>query len=144
MEEATGMPCLENFDEIREQQRDAWDSFSIGWKKWDELVFGWVAPFGDAMLRLSNLREDSYVFDVAGTGGSGTFSPSGNSRKRRIYTLLEAARPCNGRLVSQIGGFAVRFGNGALEIIDRRCVDHFVAFEFLRHFPTGIDALHVW
>jgi len=61
-----------NFDEIRDQQRDTWDRFSTGWQKWDELVLGWLAPFGDAMLRLSNLREDMHVLDVAaGTGEPG-------------------------------------------------------------------------
>lgn len=61
-----------NFDEIRKQQRDTWDRFSTGWKKWDELVLGWLAPFGDAMLRLANLRENSHVLDVAaGTGEPG-------------------------------------------------------------------------
>jgi ubiquinone/menaquinone biosynthesis C-methylase UbiE len=61
-----------SFEEIREQQRDTWDHFSAGWKKWDELVLGWLAPFGDAMLRLSNLHEHSQVLDVAaGTGEPG-------------------------------------------------------------------------
>lgn len=60
------------FDVIRDQQRDTWDRFSAGWKKWDELVLGWLAPFGDAMLRLADLREQSHVLDVAaGTGEPG-------------------------------------------------------------------------
>ena len=70
-------------DEIRQQQRDTWDRFSTGWKKWDELVLGWLAPFADAMLRLSHLREDAHVLDVAaGTGEPGltaaTMVPHGN------------------------------------------------------------------
>ncbi|CAN7490161.1 class I SAM-dependent methyltransferase [Pararhizobium sp. LjRoot238] len=61
-----------NLDEIREQQRDTWDRFSAGWKKWDALVLGWLAPFGDAMLRHANLRKNSHVLDVAaGTGEPG-------------------------------------------------------------------------
>lgn len=61
-----------NFDEIRDQQRDTWDRFSTGWQKWDELVFGWLAPFGDAMLQRARLREHSHVLDVAaGTGEPG-------------------------------------------------------------------------
>lgn len=70
MEGARAMPG--SFEEIRVQQRDTWDRFSAGWKKWDELVLGWLAPFGDAMLRLSNLHEHSQVLDVAaGTGEPG-------------------------------------------------------------------------
>jgi hypothetical protein len=38
-----------NLDEIREQQRDTWDRFSAGWKSWNDLVMGWLAPFGSTM-----------------------------------------------------------------------------------------------
>ena len=50
---------------FRDQQRDAWDRVSAGWKKWDELVLGWLAPFGAAMIRRADLRDDSQVLDVA-------------------------------------------------------------------------------
>ena len=42
-----------NLDHIRDEQHDTWNRFSAGWKKWDELVLGWLAPFGEAMIRLS-------------------------------------------------------------------------------------------
>jgi ubiquinone/menaquinone biosynthesis C-methylase UbiE len=61
-----------NLDQIRDQQRETWDQFSAGWKKWDEMVLGWLAPFGEAMIRHANLKEDSRVLDVAaGTGEPG-------------------------------------------------------------------------
>lgn len=61
-----------NFDQIRDQQRETWDRFSAGWKKWDELVLRWIAPFGEEMIRKANLREDSNVLDIAaGTGEPG-------------------------------------------------------------------------
>jgi ubiquinone/menaquinone biosynthesis C-methylase UbiE len=61
-----------HLDQIREQQRDTWDRFSAGWKKWDEMVLSWLAPFGQAMIRQARLREDSNVLDVAaGTGEPG-------------------------------------------------------------------------
>ncbi len=61
-----------NLDQIRDQQRDTWDRFSAGWKKWDEMVLGWLAPFGDTMLRHANLQQDSRLLDVtAGTGEPG-------------------------------------------------------------------------
>ena len=68
----TQKPTLSNLDQIRDQQRDTWDRFSVGWKKWDAMVLGWLAPFGAAMIRRTNLREDSRVLDVAaGTGEPG-------------------------------------------------------------------------
>jgi ubiquinone/menaquinone biosynthesis C-methylase UbiE len=61
-----------NLDHIRDQQRETWDRFSTGWKKWDGMVQGWLAPFGAAMLRHADLHEDSRVLDVAaGTGEPG-------------------------------------------------------------------------
>jgi ubiquinone/menaquinone biosynthesis C-methylase UbiE len=61
-----------NLDEIRDQQRDTWDRFSAGWKKWDAIVLGWLAPFGAAMIQRAELHDDSHVLDVgAGTGEPG-------------------------------------------------------------------------
>jgi len=61
-----------NLGQIRDQQRETWDQFSAGWKKWDELVLRWLAPFGEAMIQKANLREDSNVLDIAsGTGEPG-------------------------------------------------------------------------
>lgn len=61
-----------NLDKIRDQQRDTWDRFSAGWKKWDQLVLDWLAPFGAAMIRHAHLVETSHVLDVAaGTGEPG-------------------------------------------------------------------------
>ena len=56
-------------EQIRDQQQATWDKFSAGWKKWDGLVLGWLAPVGPALLDGARLRPDSYVLDVAsGTG----------------------------------------------------------------------------
>ncbi len=61
-----------NLDQIREQQKDIWDRFSTGWKKWDALVLSWLAPFGDAMIHKAKLRDGDHVLDVAaGTGEPG-------------------------------------------------------------------------
>ncbi|MEX2649399.1 MAG: methyltransferase domain-containing protein [Alphaproteobacteria bacterium] len=61
-----------NLDQIRDQQRDTWDRFSVGWRKWDVMVLGWLAPFGAAMIRHAKLHDGSLVLDVAaGTGEPG-------------------------------------------------------------------------
>lgn len=59
-------------DHIREQQRNTWDQFSAGWRKWDAEMLRWHAPFGDALIKEAMLRPDSMVLDVAaGTGEPG-------------------------------------------------------------------------
>ena len=32
------------FSEIRDKQRETWNKFSKGWKKWDDHVFAWLRP----------------------------------------------------------------------------------------------------
>jgi ubiquinone/menaquinone biosynthesis C-methylase UbiE len=59
-------------EQIRDQQRQTWDKFSAGWKKWDELVLKWLAPVGQELIRSAALRDTSNVLDVAaGTGEPG-------------------------------------------------------------------------
>lgn len=61
-----------HLDQIRDQQRETWDRFSAGWKKWDALVLGWLAPFGEAMIRQAAIKDGDRVLDVAaGTGEPG-------------------------------------------------------------------------
>ncbi|MGO4739105.1 class I SAM-dependent methyltransferase [Bosea sp. 2KB_26] len=79
-------------DQIRDQQRDTWDRFSAGWKKWDSLVLGWLAPFGAAMIRQANLHDDSHVLDVAaGTGEPGLTAAALVPRGRVTVTDLSQA-----------------------------------------------------
>ena len=62
----------QQLSQIREQQRQTWDAFSPGWKKWDELVQGWLAPVGEELIRNARLRDTCHVLDVAaGTGEPG-------------------------------------------------------------------------
>lgn len=59
-------------DAIRDQQRNIWNDFSAGWRKWDAELLGWHAPFGDAVLEEMVLAPDAAVLDVAaGTGEPG-------------------------------------------------------------------------
>ncbi len=78
-----------NLDQIRDQQRDTWDRFSAGWKKWDAMVLGWLAPYGEAMIRHAMLREDSNVLDIAaGTGEPGLTAAARVPRGRVTVTDL--------------------------------------------------------
>lgn len=62
----------QQLNQIRDQQRQTWDKFSPGWKKWDELVLGWLAPVGDELIRNARLHDACHLLDVAaGTGEPG-------------------------------------------------------------------------
>ena len=49
------MPSKET--QIRDQQRETWDKFSAGWKKWDEFVMQWLAPVGQEHEREDRSTE---------------------------------------------------------------------------------------
>src|SRR5689334_5837082 len=69
LDPAEEQPMTIQHEQIRDQQQATWDKFSAGWKKWDELVLGWLAPVGTELLDGARLQPDSYVLDIAsGTG----------------------------------------------------------------------------
>ena len=58
--------------QIREQQKESWNKFSSGWKKWDEMTMDFLKPMGDEIIRLLNPRNHDLILDVAaGTGEPG-------------------------------------------------------------------------
>ena len=58
--------------EIREQQKEIWNRFSPGWKKWDDLTMNFLKPMGDEIIRLLKPKDYDLVLDVAsGTGEPG-------------------------------------------------------------------------
>ena len=62
----------QQLDEIREQQKAAWNKFSPGWKKWDDLAMDFLKPVGDEIIRLINPKGADVVLDIAaGTGEPG-------------------------------------------------------------------------
>ena len=58
--------------EIREQQKETWNRFSPGWKKWDAFTMHFLKPMGDAIIAALNISGDDQVLDIAcGTGEPG-------------------------------------------------------------------------
>jgi len=63
--------------QLREQQRHAWNTFSLGWKKWDEFFMGFFLPIGEKLIEVVDLRDGYQVLDVAtGTGEPGLTAAS--------------------------------------------------------------------
>ena len=58
--------------QIRELQKEVWNRFSPGWKKWDELTMDFMKPMADEIIRLLKPKDNDFVLDVAsGTGEPG-------------------------------------------------------------------------
>jgi ubiquinone/menaquinone biosynthesis C-methylase UbiE len=76
-------------EKVRDQQKEAWNKFSPGWKKWDELTMDFLKPMGDEIIRLLNLKNNDLVLDVAaGTGEPGLTIASRLSGGKVISTDL--------------------------------------------------------
>jgi ubiquinone/menaquinone biosynthesis C-methylase UbiE len=60
------------FVQFREQQKEMWNRFSPGWKKWDVLTMEFLMPIGNEIIRLLKPGGVDMVLDVAsGTGEPG-------------------------------------------------------------------------
>ena len=88
----------QQLEQIRDQQKQSWNKFSAGWKKWDELLMDFLKPVGDEIIRLLNPQKDDVVLDVAsGTGEPGLTIAAKLSGGKVIITdladhMLEIAR----------------------------------------------------
>jgi ubiquinone/menaquinone biosynthesis C-methylase UbiE len=59
-------------EEIREQQKQSWNNFSQGWKKWDDLTMDFLRPMGEAIIKAIKPFGKDIVLDIAsGTGEPG-------------------------------------------------------------------------
>lgn len=62
----------QQLEQIRDQQKETWNKFSPGWKKWDDLTMDFLKPMGDEIIALIKPKDDDVVLDVAaGTGEPG-------------------------------------------------------------------------
>jgi len=85
-------------EQISRQQKETWNKFSSGWKKWDTLTMEFLNPIGDEIIRLLKPKGNDLVLDVAaGTGEPGLTIASMLATGKVIVTdlsegMLEVAR----------------------------------------------------
>jgi ubiquinone/menaquinone biosynthesis C-methylase UbiE len=59
-------------EEIREQQKQSWNKFSPGWKKWDNITMNFLSPPGKAIIAAIQPSGNDKILDIAaGTGEPG-------------------------------------------------------------------------
>jgi ubiquinone/menaquinone biosynthesis C-methylase UbiE len=62
----------QQLEEIRDQQKQSWDKFSPGWKKWDDLTMDFLGPMGVEIITNINPSGNENILDIAaGTGEPG-------------------------------------------------------------------------
>ena len=78
-------------EQIRDQQQATWDPFAAGWKKWDELVLGWLAGVGAELLDSASLQPDSHVLDIASGTGEPALSAAARCPRGKVMMTDLAA-----------------------------------------------------
>ncbi len=78
-------------EEIRKQQKESWNKFSPGWKKWDNLTMDFLQPMGQAIIASIKPAGNDMILDIAaGTGEPGlTIASMLNGGKVVITDLAE-------------------------------------------------------
>ena len=78
-------------EEIREQQKQSWNKFSAGWKKWDDLTMDFLRPMGTEIIAAIKPAGNDVILDIAaGTGEPGlTIASMLNGGKVVITDLSE-------------------------------------------------------
>jgi ubiquinone/menaquinone biosynthesis C-methylase UbiE len=61
-----------SFEQVRDHQKETWNKFSPGWKKWDEFTMAFLRPMGDEIIAALRPAGTDQVLDIAtGTGEPG-------------------------------------------------------------------------
>lgn len=55
--------------EISQQQKDSWNKFSSGWKKWDDTTMTFLQPMGEEIIRFLDPSGNQQIIDIAGGTG---------------------------------------------------------------------------
>jgi ubiquinone/menaquinone biosynthesis C-methylase UbiE len=62
----------QQLQDIRDQQRQSWNKFSPGWKKWDEMTMAFLGPMGEKIIEFIRPSGKQQILDIAsGTGEPG-------------------------------------------------------------------------
>lgn len=76
-------------EQIRNQQKESWNKFSGGCKKWDGIVMDFLKPMGDEIIRLIKPQKNDVILDCVGHQRTG-INNCGCAGQRKSYLDL----PC--------------------------------------------------
>lgn len=59
----------QQLEQIRDQQKDSWNKFSAGWKKWDDLTMDFLGAMGREIIASIKPSGKQVILDIAGGTG---------------------------------------------------------------------------
>ncbi len=83
---------------IRDQQKETWNKFSGGWKKWNDFTMDFLKPMGDAIIKALDIKSNDVVLDIASGTGEPAFTIAEMVNQGEVYAtdvadkMLEVAR----------------------------------------------------
>ena len=94
----------ENLQDISDLQKEAWNSVSNGWKKWNDFTMIFLKPIGEAIIKGLNIKSNDIVLDIASGTGEPAFTIAAIAKNGQVYAtdlseeMLSIARTYAGNL----------------------------------------------
>ncbi len=70
---------------IRDQQKETWNKFSGGWKKWNDFNMNFLKPMGDAIIKALAIQSNDIVLDIASGTGEPAFTIAEMVKNGEVY-----------------------------------------------------------
>ena len=75
----------ENLQDITDLQKEAWNSVSDAWKKWNEFTMHFLKPIGEAIIKALSINGNDVVLDIASGTGEPAFTIAAIAKNGRVY-----------------------------------------------------------
>ena len=75
----------ENLQTISDLQKEAWNSVSNAWKKWNDFTMNFLKPTGEAIIRALSIKSNDVVLDIASGTGEPAFTIAATAKNGRVY-----------------------------------------------------------
>src|SRR4051794_14899583 len=75
----------EQLQDISNEQKEAWNKVSDGWKKWNEFTMDFLKPMGNAIIQAQNIKTNDVVLDIASGTGEPAFSIAAIVKNGKVY-----------------------------------------------------------
>jgi ubiquinone/menaquinone biosynthesis C-methylase UbiE len=94
----------ENLQDISDLQKEAWNSVSNAWKKWNDFTMNFLKPMGEAIIKALDIKSNDVALDIASGTGEPAFSIAAIAKNGQVYAtdlseeMLNIARTYAGKL----------------------------------------------
>src|ERR1043166_6479465 len=75
----------EQLQTISDEQKNAWNTVSNAWKKWNEFTMSFLKPMGDAIIKALDIKNSDIVLDIASGTGEPAFSIAAIAKNGEVY-----------------------------------------------------------